>query len=184
MQKEGDTEPPSCGNSRAASETICNRCVTLVLALHCGMSEPGCQVPIVVLMTCKEDSMSHIDKRKYPPAWKKISALIRRLAQDTCEWCHEPCATLSVHHIGAPRATGRGWKHGDPSDKHDVRRENLAALCWRCHRAADQPLYEKWKAGQAKRQAKREQHAALGIGTGLICVSVESSDMQRSASQC
>ena len=56
------------------------------------------------------------------------------------KWCGQPCNTLSVHHIGAPLATGTGWKRGNPCDKHDVRRENLAALCWTCHSTADQPL--------------------------------------------
>ena len=114
--------------------------------------------------------MNHLCKQKYPRAWKKISAIIRRLANETCEWCHMPCEMLSVHHIGAPFATSKGWKNSNPGDKHDVRRENLVALCWRCHRSVDQPYHEKWQAHKAKRHAKRAQHVALGIGTGLVSV--------------
>jgi hypothetical protein len=124
--------------------------------------------------------MNHLYVQKYPRAWKKISACIRRLAQGTCEWCHESCQALSVHHLGAPLATGKGWKNGNPCDKHDVRRENLVALCWHCHSTVDQPYYEQWQAGKAKRAAKRERHAAIGIGTGLVCVEAAMSSRQRS----
>jgi hypothetical protein len=75
---------------------------------------------------------------------------------------------LSVHHIGVPRPTGCGWKNGNPLDKHDLRRENLAALCWRCHSAADEPLKLKCEAKRAKREMKRAAHQALGVGTGLV----------------
>ncbi len=98
---------------------------------------------------------------KYPHNWPKVSRIIRRVAAGRCEWCHTECSTLSVHHIGTRWATGSGWKNGTSCDKHDVRRENLVALCWSCHSAADAPTREKI-------QAKRAQHAALGVGSGLI----------------
>lgn len=106
--------------------------------------------------------MDHISTLQYPRAWKKISLIIRRLAKGACEWCHSPCDNLSVHHIGAPLANGKGgWKHGNPCDMHDVRRENLVALCWRCHSEADRPLREKCEATKARRATKRERHEAL-----------------------
>lgn len=41
---------------------------------------------------------------------------------------------LTVHHIGVPKPDGTP---GSPHDKMDVRPENLAALCQRCHFLAD-----------------------------------------------
>jgi hypothetical protein len=107
---------------------------------------------------------------KYPQCWPKVSRIIRRLANGHCEWCHKRCYMweLSVHHIGAPLATGRGWKRGNPSDKHDIRRENLVALCKDCHASADAPIYKQWQRRKAKREAQRQAHAALQIGTGLV----------------
>lgn len=100
---------------------------------------------------------------KYPRCWPRVSRIIRRLAHGRCEWCRRRCRMweLFVHHLGTSFTNGR---LGDPSDKHDIRRENLVALCWDCHRAADAPLFELCK----ERKAKREQHANLGVGTGLI----------------
>jgi hypothetical protein len=103
-------------------------------------------------------------------AFDRASRVIRRLAAGHCERCKRPCTTLSVHHIGAPRPTGRGWKNGDPCDKHDLRRENLAALCWSCHCASDEPIKSKCTGKRAKREAKRAAHRALGVGTGLVVV--------------
>jgi hypothetical protein len=99
----------------------------------------------------------------YPRCWPRVSRIIRRLARGRCAWCHERCHMweLSVHHLGAPYADG---KPGDPHDKHDIRRENLVALCWDCHRMADAPIFERYK----QRKGQRKQHASLGVGTGLI----------------
>lgn len=41
---------------------------------------------------------------------------------------------LTVHHIGIPKSDG---SPGDPNDKMDCRRENLIALCQKCHFDAD-----------------------------------------------
>lgn len=43
---------------------------------------------------------------------------------------------LTVAHLGAPLPGEPPW-HGNPHDKHDVRQENLAALCQRCHLGYD-----------------------------------------------
>ncbi|HTI15104.1 MAG TPA: hypothetical protein VL461_11135 [Dictyobacter sp.] len=106
--------------------------------------------------------------KNYPANWKKVSLTIRRLACGCCEWCHTPCDNLSVHHIGAPRPDGRRVKNGNPGDKHDLRRENLAALCWQCHSQADAPAHAGYAKRRAKRKEKQEKHRALGVGTGLV----------------
>ena len=80
-----------------------------------------------------------IDLKHYPKAWRRISLLIReRRAGGRCEWCgavngcpHPSTGSrvvLTVAHLGEPFALG-----GDKHDKHDIRAENLAALCQRCH---------------------------------------------------
>jgi 5-methylcytosine-specific restriction endonuclease McrA len=90
-----------------------------------------------------------MNKSDYPANWPKVSRTIRRIAGNRCEWCGVPngvplpsgregCVVLTVAHLGAPIPTGSGWKPGDKHDKHDVRRENLAALCQSCHLRFDQ----------------------------------------------
>ena len=110
--------------------------------------------------------MSKIDITKYPTCWKRVSLLIRRLAAGHCERCGRVCDTLSVHHQGAPFAN----KLGNSQDKHDIRRENLIALCFPCHDELDhiRIVREKTKQRKAKRAARKEAHQALGIGTGLM----------------
>ena len=77
---------------------------------------------------------------RYPPNWAEISQRIRARAGGKCEWCgaenYQPHPVtgskviLTVAHLGTPHPDGRpGNKH----DKLDVREENLAALCQRCH---------------------------------------------------
>lgn len=104
----------------------------------------------------------------YPSGWKRrISPTIRRLANGRCERCGMPCDQLSVHHRGVPFANGRP---GDKRDKHDIRRENLQALCFACHDELDhlRAVKRARKIRQAKRTAKYAAHQALGIGTGLV----------------
>jgi len=75
-------------------------------------------------------------QNKYPRGWKKISRRIRELAGGRCEWCQRPCklTKLTTHHLGAPYANGIP---GNKCDKHEIRRENLIALCKPCHTDAD-----------------------------------------------
>ena len=91
-----------------------------------------------------------MDRSRYPTGWCKISLTIRRIAGNRCEFCgvsngsplrsgRNGKVVLTVAHLGAPLATGDGWIPGDPHDKHDVRRESLAALCQRCHLRLDLP---------------------------------------------
>jgi hypothetical protein len=73
-----------------------------------------------------------------------------------------------VHHLGAPLAMELGWRPGDARDKHDIRRENLVALCWECHTAADAAVSEQRLRLQMECEAKLIEHCALQIGTGLV----------------
>jgi hypothetical protein len=113
-----------------------------------------------------------VDQSRYPHNWAKVSRTIRRIAGNRCEACQIPNGVplpsgrrwkvvLTVAHIGAPLATGTGWRQGDKSDKHDVRRENLKALCQRCHLALD--LDEHIAHAKETRQRKmREQARSAG----------------------
>lgn len=54
------------------------------------------------------------------------------------DWLRPVRVVLTVHHRGVPYPDGRP---GDPHDKLDVRPENLAALCQRCHLCEDIKLH-------------------------------------------
>ena len=109
-----------------------------------------------------------MDRRRYPHNWPKVSRTIRRIAGWQCEWCHIPNGVplpsgragnvvLTVAHLGAPLATGNGWRPGDKHDKHDVRRENLAALCQACHLRFD--LDDHIAHARATRARKKREKA-------------------------
>ena len=109
---------------------------------------------------------------RYPPNWRKVSRTIRRVAGWRCEQCHvcngRTDATghkvqLSVHHIGVPYADGRT---GDPHEKHYIRRENLIALCERCHEQADQAFHRRNDRQQRiLRRWRRRLHARVQART-------------------
>jgi hypothetical protein len=77
---------------------------------------------------------------RYPENWKEISLSIRNREGWRCKWCsaengkmHPETGSkvvLTVAHLGIKRPDG---SPGDKHDKMDVRPENLAALCQRCH---------------------------------------------------
>ena len=79
-----------------------------------------------------------VDWKRYPKNWKRVRAVIMRRAGGRCEWCgaenYKPNpvtgskVVLTTAHLGEPFA-----QNGDKHDKHDIRAENLAALCQRCH---------------------------------------------------
>lgn len=79
-------------------------------------------------------------KKRYPFDWKEISLHIRARSGGWCEWCGaengkphpvtDSKVVLTVAHLGKPHPDGTP---GDKHDKLDVRDENLAALCQRCH---------------------------------------------------
>ncbi len=113
-----------------------------------------------------------VDWTRYPRNWKKISRTIRRIAGNRCEWCDiangAPLPSgrpgrviLTVAHLGAARPTGDGWTPGDKHDKHDVRRENLAALCQACHLRYDLAEHIQ-HARETRQRKKREQVLATG----------------------
>ncbi|GAB4427933.1 MAG: hypothetical protein Kow0031_08070 [Anaerolineae bacterium] len=101
----------------------------------------------------------------YPKNWKAISLAIRERDGWRCAWCgaknREPhpvtgsTVVLTVAHLGTPKPDGTP---GNKRDKMDVRPENLAALCQRCHlnfdrdehiaNAAETRRRRKIKAGQ------------------------------------
>lgn len=107
-------------------------------------------------------------KKGYPHSWPKVSRTIRRIAGYRCEWCQRPFGTvypdgrpviLSVHHIGAAYANGNP---GNPHDKHDLRRENLVALCDVCHQQADLSLVRELQHKQRlRKQSKKRQVLVL-----------------------
>lgn len=85
-----------------------------------------------------------VDMKRYPSDWKAISLRIRQREGWRCKHCGAEngkpnprtgsIVILTVAHLGTPHPDGTaGAKH----DKHDVRDENLAALCQACHLAYD-----------------------------------------------
>jgi hypothetical protein len=105
----------------------------------------------------------------YPPDWAAISLRIRsNRAHWRCEWCgaeqkqpHPVTGSrviLTVAHLGVPHTDGRP---GDKSDKGDVRDENLAALCQRCHLNYDREEHTA-RAKQTRLRKRHERWAELG----------------------
>jgi 5-methylcytosine-specific restriction endonuclease McrA len=105
---------------------------------------------------------------RYPDCWLKVRRAIYRVTAGHCERCGRYVSQrrYTIHHIGAPYADGRP---GNPADKHDIRRENLAMLCEQCH-CEIEPFRAVMNKVEKKRKSKRKLHAALGIGTGLVVV--------------
>jgi hypothetical protein len=109
-----------------------------------------------------------IDYARYPADWKAISLRIREREQWRCKWCgaengkpHPRTGSkvvLTVAHLGTPHADGLP---GDKHDKHDVRDENLAALCQACHLAYD--LRDHMRNAAETRRRKK-------IATGQLCL--------------
>ena len=103
---------------------------------------------------------------RYPADWPAISMRIRERSGWRCEWCgavhgqpHPVTGSrvvLTVAHLGAPHPDGTP---GDVHDKLDVRDENLAALCQRCHLRYD--IREHMANAAATRRRKREAAGQL-----------------------
>ena len=107
---------------------------------------------------------------RYPDDWEKISLRIRSERADwRCEWCgashgrpHPVTGSrvvLTVAHLGAPLPDGTP---GNKRDKMDVRAENLAALCQRCHLNYDRD--EHLANAAATRRRRREERGQLLLG--------------------
>ena len=84
------------------------------------------------------------ERGRYPPDWKAISLRVREEAKWQCEWCGakdkriEPESNkvvLTVAHLN--------------HRPEDNRRENLRALCQKCHNRYDAPMRA---AGRRKRR--------------------------------
>ena len=103
-----------------------------------------------------------IDYKDYPDDWREISLAIREREGWRCKWCAAKNSqphpitgskvVLTVAHLGTAHADGTP---GDKHDKHDVRPENLAALCQRCHLNYDRTDHVR-KAAETRRRRKRE----------------------------
>jgi 5-methylcytosine-specific restriction endonuclease McrA len=80
-----------------------------------------------------------MDKKNYHPSWDLISKAVRLKANDKCELCHADNGenhwftgskvVLTVHHIDR--------------DKKNNSRQNLIALCQRCHLRLDLEYHHK-----------------------------------------
>jgi len=83
-------------------------------------------------------------------AYREVSNV--PIAQIECRDATE--IVLTVAHLGVDNADG---SRGDPSDKHDCRDENLAALCQRCHL-----MYDLRDHVKNSRQRRRSNQLAAG----------------------
>lgn len=111
-----------------------------------------------------------MNKNLYPPDWDEISLKRREQAGWKCEYCGakqgEPHpftgkkVVLTVHHVGVDKPDGTP---GNRHDKMDVRPENLAALCQRCHWIADLDIHIS-KAQRARIERKYKVAEALEKG--------------------
>jgi hypothetical protein len=100
-----------------------------------------------------------VDWNRYPRNWKRVVRVIRRRSRDLCEWCgaenyapHPITGSkviLTTAHLGEPFAM-----NADKHDKHDIRAENLAHLCQRCHLRHD--IKEHVENARLTREAKRQ----------------------------
>ena len=116
----------------------------------------------------------------YPRDWPAISACIRERAGGRCAWCGArhgrphpvtgSIVVLTVAHLGAPtaedRAAGRCW--GDKHDEHDVREENLCALCQRCHLSFDADDHARHAATTRRRKRVASGQREFADGTGTL----------------
>jgi hypothetical protein len=114
-----------------------------------------------------------VDWSRYPTSWKKVSLTIRRIAGNQCEWCgiangaplpsgRAGKVVLTVAHLGAPYADGTP---GNCHDKHDIRRENLRALCQACHLRYDLPehIENARRTRIAKKRAEAQSAGQLDL---------------------
>ncbi|MFH1909515.1 MAG: WGR domain-containing protein [Chloroflexota bacterium] len=123
-------------------------------------------------------------RERYPANWPEISLQIREREGWRCKWCGaengkphpltKSKVVLTVAHLGVPKPDGtpgdtvraartggtpvRDGKH----DKTDVRDENLAALCQRCHLNYD--LDEHMQNAARKRRKKIIAAGQLELG--------------------
>lgn len=103
--------------------------------------------------------------RRYPDNWlTEIRPAIMARADHKCEWCgavnYEPHpvtgskVVLTIAHLGVDFPDGT---LGDKHDKSDVRPENLACLCQKCHLGYD--LDDHVQNAKRTRIRKRKEQA-------------------------
>ncbi len=127
-----------------------------------------------------------MNKADYPPDWPAISRRVREAAGQKCEWCGVPNGE-----VGARDQFGRWhseddmegmnssegfalWPDGWPKtvkivltvahvdrDKTNNERNNLAALCQKCHLNHDRP-HHLAKTAETIRRRRQEQAAQRG----------------------
>lgn len=115
-----------------------------------------------------------INHDRYPTNWKEISLSIRERDGWQCKFCGakngkpNPLTgskvVLTVAHLGADLPDG---SPGDKHDKMDVRDENLAALCQRCHLLYD--IEEHVENARQTRIKKRHEAAQMAGQLVIKC---------------
>jgi 5-methylcytosine-specific restriction endonuclease McrA len=88
------------------------------------------------------------DRKKYPNNWTSISRRIRELAGKKCEFCG--AENYAQHPITGSRVV-LTVAHLD-HDTTNNRRENLRALCQRCHLRYDSEYHKKNAANTRRRK--------------------------------
>jgi len=106
-----------------------------------------------------------MQRERYPANWEEISRSIRERDAWRCAFCgasqgqpHPLTGSrvvLTVAHLGTDLPDGSS---GDKHNKQDVRPENLAALCQRCHLRLD--IDEHAQNSRVTRTKKRIAQAA------------------------
>lgn len=101
---------------------------------------------------------------RYPPNWKQISLRIRERDEWRCKFCGAENGkpnpktgskvVLTVAHLGTNLPDGSS---GNKHDKMDVRDENLASLCQKCHLTYD--IEEHVENARQTRIKKRHENA-------------------------
>lgn len=106
-----------------------------------------------------------MDRKRYPLNWTEISHYIRFVrGKGRCDWCGVAhgdihpltgaVVVLSTAHLGVPKPDGT---RGDKHDTLDVRDENLASLCQRCHLNYDrQDHLATQRANRVRRYEQRQ----------------------------
>jgi 5-methylcytosine-specific restriction endonuclease McrA len=84
-----------------------------------------------------------MDYKRYPKNWKAISLAIRERDKWRCKFCG--VANGELHPITGGKVT-LTVAHIDNPDPMDVRDENLAALCNRCHIILDSAMHVQHRA--------------------------------------
>lgn len=110
-----------------------------------------------------------MDFKDYPPHWRALSRRLRHeRAENRCEWCgaenYQPHPVthsqviLTVAHLGIPKDDG---SPGSKDDKFDVRENNLAALCQRCHLNFDRDDHLKHRIRNRRRRREKAGQMAF-----------------------